>query len=59
MCGDGNAMAKDVQDAIIEVLAQAEKIADDSSNFDDAKIKATAILEQMKASNKFVLDIWS
>ena len=59
VCGDGNAMAKDVQDAIIEVLAQAEKIADDSSNFDDAKIKATAILEQMKASNKFVLDIWS
>merc|ERR1712150_261516 len=60
ICGDGNAMAKDVQEAIVEVLAESEIISDSNEDCLEAKkAKAKAFVEQMKATNKFVLDIWS
>ena len=49
VCGDGNAMGKDVQEAIVNVLA--DKL--------ESKQSALSYLDQMKASGRFVLDIWS
>ena len=49
VCGDGNAMGKDVQEAVVNILA--EKL--------DSKQNAQVYLDQMKASGRFVLDIWS
>mmetsp|Transcript_8275 Transcript_8275/g.12063 ORF Transcript_8275/g.12063 Transcript_8275/m.12063 type:complete len:1039 (-) Transcript_8275:1542-4658(-) len=49
VCGDGNAMGKDVQEAIVNVLA--DKL--------ESKQSALAYLDQMKTSGRFVLDIWS
>jgi len=49
VCGDGNAMGKDVQQAIVNVLA--DKL--------ESKQSALSYLDQMKTSGRFVLDIWS
>jgi len=49
VCGDGNAMGKDVQEAIVNIMA--EKL--------ETKQRALAYLDQMKSSGRFVLDIWS
>jgi sulfite reductase alpha subunit-like flavoprotein len=49
VCGDGNAMAKDVQAAIVELL---------SSRLGGVE-QATEYLEQMKTDKRFLLDIWS
>ncbi len=49
VCGDGNAMGKDVQEAIVNVLA--DKL--------ESKQGAQTYLDQMKTSGRFVLDIWS
>ena len=49
VCGDGNAMGKDVQDCVASIL---EKHSDHVS---DGK----AYIEEMKKKHKFVLDIWS
>lgn len=57
VCGDGNAMAKDVQGALIDVLV-TEKFSLDKSN-DSARTEAKEYLEEMKKSNRFLLDIWS
>ena len=57
VCGDGNAMGRDVQDAIVNLLA--EKLYDSHSTDSDAKESAVTYLNQMKASGRFVLDIWS
>jgi sulfite reductase alpha subunit-like flavoprotein len=46
ICGDGNQMAKDVQNAIVEVL---------SSQIKDA----AAYLEKMKTQRRFLMDIWT
>jgi sulfite reductase alpha subunit-like flavoprotein len=57
VCGDGNAMGRDVQDAIVKLLAE-KKYGDDvdeKSSMD----KAVAYMEQMKTFGRFVLDIWS
>lgn len=48
VCGDGNAMGKDVQDTITSLLAAK---TNDS--------EGAAYMNQMKASGRFVLDIWS
>lgn len=47
LCGDGNAMAKDVQAKIVELLRP--RLGDDSQKY----------LEDMKTKNRFVQDIWS
>lgn len=52
VCGDGNAMAKDVQKALVEILSE-------SYDGDDKLAQAEAQLNAMKTSNKFVMDIWS
>ena len=54
ICGDGNAMAKDVLNAIIAVVAE-QKFFNDQ----DSLSKARVFVEDMKARNKLLLDIWS
>ena len=49
VCGDGNAMGRDVQETITSLLSQK---MDDSA-------KGTDYMNQMKKSGRFVLDIWS
>ena len=50
ICGDGNAMAKGVKEAIVEVL---------SKHLDGGMDAAVAYLETMKNDKRFLLDIWS
>jgi len=52
ICGDGNAMAKDVQQAFLDLFV---KFGDDIKSVEEAE----AFLASMKASRKFLLDIWS
>ena len=58
ICGDGNAMAKDVQKALVEIFAE-NKFRESSSSQDDAIAKAASYMEGMKAKSKLLLDIWS
>jgi sulfite reductase alpha subunit-like flavoprotein len=48
VCGDGNKMAKDVQAAIVEVLSS--KLG---------SVEGQQYLDDMKKSDRFVMDIWS
>lgn len=52
ICGDGNHMAKDVHKAIVEALvtSSADAMAED---------EAEEYLQEMKDSDRYVLDIWS
>jgi len=50
LCGDGTAMAKDVQAAIVELLRNNE-----SPDIEDPQ----AYLKEMKKSGRFLMDIWS
>ena len=52
VCGDGNAMAKDVQKVLVEILSE-------SFEGNDKLAQAESQLNEMKTSNKFVMDIWS
>lgn len=54
ICGDGNAMAKDVLNAIVDVVAEQN-----FSNDQDSQSKARAFVEDMKERKKLLLDIWS
>ena len=54
ICGDGNAMAKDVQNALVEIFAKHS-----FSSSGDATQQAKAYVEDLKSRNKLVLDIWS
>jgi sulfite reductase alpha subunit-like flavoprotein len=60
ICGDGNKMAKDVQNAIINVFAH-EMFSDGLSVelTTEAISKAKAFVDTLKADGRFVLDIWS
>jgi sulfite reductase alpha subunit-like flavoprotein len=49
VCGDGNAMAKDVQEALVEVLA-----TDLPGGVDEAR----SYVERLKQDRRFLLDIW-
>lgn len=57
ICGDGNAMGRDVQEAITTLLA--EKTFGKESDEREAMEKAVQYVDQMKRSGRFVLDIWS
>ena len=56
MCGDGNAMGKDVQEAVTALLAA--KLSTSSSE-SETKENAAAYMNQMKTTGCFMLDIWS
>jgi sulfite reductase alpha subunit-like flavoprotein len=61
VCGDGNAMAKDVQSAIVELL-YTRRFAhddDDKNNGGGGIDRAKAYLEEMKTKQRFLMDIWS
>jgi len=49
ICGDGNAMAKDVQNALAEVLSQ---------KFGGDIVAAKNYIEEMKEKRRILIDIW-
>ena len=51
VCGDGNAMAKDVQNAMVELLAER--------HCSGGRDEALQYLEHMKKTQRYLLDIWS
>jgi len=51
VCGDGNAMGKDVQEALVALLVRFGGMKDLE--------EGRAYLENMKKNRKFLLDIWS
>lgn len=50
ICGDGNRMARDVQDSIASILGD---------RVGGGKGKGHEIIEEMKSKGRFLLDIWS
>jgi len=58
VCGDGNAMGKDVQDCLVSLLNKygGDVVKGATNKIDDA---GQVYMENMKKKNKFVLDIWS
>lgn len=59
VCGDGNVMGRDVQDAVAQLLAEKKYGGGGDSSSSEAKEKAVEYVEQMKTHGRFVLDIWS
>jgi len=57
ICGDGNAMGRDVQEAIVTLLAQ--HFCGEGVSPEDAKARAVVHVDQMKSLGRLVLDIWS
>jgi len=62
ICGDGTAMGRDVQETIVDLLAG--RFCDDDGDkrcrsMEEARVRAVAHVDQMKAAGRFVLDIWS
>jgi len=57
VCGDGNAMGKDVQECLAALL---EKYGNAYSTFSEGETNTgTLYVEKMKKQHKFILDIWS
>ena len=56
VCGDGNAMGKDVQNAIIDIVA---KYYLDTCNEEEAFEKSKDYFSTMKEKKRFLMDIWS
>lgn len=57
VCGDGNAMGRDVQACLVELL---DKYGDfPNSDSDASESHGQKYLNDMKKRNKFLLDIWS
>jgi Sulfite reductase, alpha subunit (flavoprotein) len=54
ICGDGNAMAKDVQNALVDILAQ--HLFGENA---DATSLARDYLSDLKSKKKLLLDVWS
>jgi len=59
ICGDGNAMGKEVQETIVTLLANDLVEKTKCKDITDGKVKAAAHVDQMKTVGRFVLDIWS
>ena len=58
VCGDGNAMGREVQETITKLLARKKYGTRDVSE-EEAMEMAVAYVDQMKTFGRFVLDIWS
>ncbi len=56
ICGDGNAMAKDVQRCLVDIFADN---FGQSVTSDEAIDKATKFVEELKKKGRLLLDIWS
>jgi len=59
ICGDGNAMGRDVQEAISNLLANDLLAKGKCLSLDEARARGIAHIIQMKTLGKLVLDIWS
>ena len=59
ICGDGNAMGKEVQDTIVTLLAKDLIEKGSCKDVDEGRLRAAAHVDQMKTFGRFVLDIWS
>jgi len=59
ICGDGNAMGKDVQEAIVSLLAGYFCDKGVCNDMEEGRVRGAAHVDQMKTSGRFVLDIWS
>ena len=59
ICGDGNAMGRDVQETIVSLLAKSFVEQGKCKDIDEGKVQAAAHVDQMKTFGRFVLDIWS
>lgn len=59
VCGDGNAMGRDVQNAIVELLSRRMKEENGEVANDDDREKAQKYFDDMKAKKRFRMDIWS
>jgi len=59
ICGDGNAMGKEVQETIVTLLANDLVEKGKCKDITDGRVKAAAHVDQMKTVGRFVLDIWS
>lgn len=53
VCGDGNAMAQGVHNALVKVLV------DHAGDAVGGEEGAETVLKDMKARNRYVLDVWS
>jgi sulfite reductase alpha subunit-like flavoprotein len=58
ICGDGNAMAKGVQSALVDIFAKHFSKKEGVSE-EIASEQARVLLEDLKERNKILLDIWS
>ena len=59
ICGDGNAMGKDVQETIVTLLAKDFVEKNKCKDVEEGRVRAAAHVDQMKMIGRFVLDIWS
>ncbi|KAL7537476.1 hypothetical protein ACHAXR_007839 [Thalassiosira sp. AJA248-18] len=59
ICGDGNVMGRDVQEAIVSLLAKHFCDEDKCKDVEEGRVRAMAHVDQMKTFGRFVLDIWS
>lgn len=59
ICGDGNAMAKDVQNTLIDIFCEHFTLQNDSHIDGTLRKKAENYLEDMKSQGRLLMDIWS
>jgi len=59
ICGDGNAMGRDVQEAIVSLLGKHWCGEGNCESLDEGRKRALAHVDHMKTFGRFVLDIWS
>jgi len=59
ICGDGNAMGRDVQETIVGLLTRHFCDMEESKSLEESRAMAVAHVDQMKTFGRFVLDIWS
>mmetsp|Transcript_1679 Transcript_1679/g.1778 ORF Transcript_1679/g.1778 Transcript_1679/m.1778 type:complete len:757 (+) Transcript_1679:124-2394(+) len=58
ICGDGNHMGKDVQEAFVTLLTRYGDLKVEG-NDEEKEVAARSCLENLKSEKRFLLDIWS